>query len=164
MSSGVGSLVFAFFWAASRISLSCAIASSRAAIDFSRPTKSGTTMCGNTMMSRRGRRGSTRCFRAAGLPLSFLLKNIGILSAAGEGKPYCRRCPGGVRPRRLSQLPGFLLEDHQRLVAAGDDLFVDVHFLDAAARRDVVHRVEHRVLEDGAETARPGIALERLAR
>jgi len=44
MSSGVGSLVFAFFWAESRISLSPAIASSSAAMDLSRPTKSGTTM------------------------------------------------------------------------------------------------------------------------
>ena len=44
MSSGVGSLVLAFFWAQSRTDLSPPIASSRAAIDFWRPTNSGTTM------------------------------------------------------------------------------------------------------------------------
>jgi len=57
MSSGVGSFVLAFFCAASKISLCWLIASSSALIDFSRPTKSGTTMCGNTMMSRKGSRG-----------------------------------------------------------------------------------------------------------
>ena len=60
MSSSRGSLVLAFFWAASTSSLSPAIASSSALTDFSRPTNSGTTMCGNTMMSRSGSRGSVR--------------------------------------------------------------------------------------------------------
>src|SRR5262245_39075881 len=36
------------------------ITSSSALIDFSRPTKSGTIMCGNTTMSRRGRTGYAR--------------------------------------------------------------------------------------------------------
>ena len=81
MSSATGSLVFAFFCAASRMSLSCDIASSSAAIDFSRPTKRGTTMCGNTMMSRRGSRGTVRTggLFPAGSFLSSLRKNIGRL-------------------------------------------------------------------------------------
>ena len=80
MSSGTGSLVFAFFCAASRMSLSWAIASSSAAMDFSRPTKSGTTMCGKTMMSRRGRRGTVRTAGRLepGSLLSSLRKNIGV--------------------------------------------------------------------------------------
>ena len=62
-SSGVGSLVFAFFCAAnSNQALSSApflaIASFRAAMDFSRPTYSGTHLCGKTTMSRRGSSGS----------------------------------------------------------------------------------------------------------
>ena len=49
------------------------IASSSALIDFSRPTKSGTTMCGKTMMSRSGRSGT---LRGAFFLSSSLLKNI----------------------------------------------------------------------------------------
>ncbi len=60
MSSGVGSFVLAFFCAERTISLSPAIACSSALIDFSRPTNSGTTMWGNTMMSRKGRSGMVR--------------------------------------------------------------------------------------------------------
>ena len=44
MSSGVGSLVLAFFCAQSSTALSPPIASSSAAMDFCRPTNSGTTM------------------------------------------------------------------------------------------------------------------------
>jgi hypothetical protein len=58
--SGFGSLIFAFFCAQSRMLRSPAIASSRALIDFSRPTKSGTTSCGKTMSSRSGRSGILR--------------------------------------------------------------------------------------------------------
>ena len=80
MSSGAGSLVFAFFCAARRMSLSWDIASSSAAIDFSRPTKSGTTMCGKTMMSRSGSRGTVRIpDLLLGSFLSSLRKNIGFL-------------------------------------------------------------------------------------
>src|SRR5437660_550644 len=80
MSSGAGSLVFAFFCAARRMSLSWDIASSSAAIDFSRPTKSGTTMCGKTMMSRSGSRGTVRTpDLLLGSFLSSLRKNIGFL-------------------------------------------------------------------------------------
>ena len=66
MSSGVGSLVFAFFCAARKISLSRAIAASSALIDRSRPTKSWLTMCGKTMMSRSGRSGRSRLRFAPG--------------------------------------------------------------------------------------------------
>src|SRR5213596_772427 len=58
MSSSAGSLVLASFCAARRMNFCLFIASSRARIDFCRPTKSGTTMCGKTMMSRSGRSGT----------------------------------------------------------------------------------------------------------
>src|SRR5213080_2832483 len=58
MSSSAGSLVLASFCAARRMNFCLFIASSRARIDFWRPTKSGTTMCGKTMMSRSGRSGT----------------------------------------------------------------------------------------------------------
>src|SRR3954467_11110762 len=92
MSSGAGSLVLAFFCAARRMSLSCAIASSSAAMDFSRPTKSGTTMCGKTMMSRSGSSGTVRVpgLFPFGSFFSSLRKNIGVL-ASREGSAG-RRC------------------------------------------------------------------------
>jgi acyl-CoA hydrolase len=52
-----GSSSAAFICVASKIGLSAFITSSRARIDFSRPTNSGTIMCGNTTMSRSGRTG-----------------------------------------------------------------------------------------------------------
>ena len=58
MASGAGSSSLAFFWVTSRICLSLRITSSRARIDFSRPTNSGTIMCGNTTMSRSGSTGN----------------------------------------------------------------------------------------------------------
>ncbi|MDB5213785.1 MAG: ATP-dependent Clp protease ATP-binding subunit ClpX, partial [Myxococcaceae bacterium] len=45
-----------------------------------------------------------------------------------------------------------------------DDVLVHHHLLDAAPRGDVVHDVEHRVLEDGPEAARAGLAHERFLR
>ena len=64
MSSGIGSLVFALRCAERKISFPPAapfpIASSSALIDFSRPTNSGTTMCGKTTMSRNGSSGTRR--------------------------------------------------------------------------------------------------------
>jgi hypothetical protein len=62
MSSGTGSSVRARRWADSRISfwLPGAVASSSAPIDFSRPTNSGTTMWGNTTVSRSGSSGTRR--------------------------------------------------------------------------------------------------------
>jgi hypothetical protein len=54
---GGGVVGLGFFWAVMRISLSLFMASARALMDFSRPTKRGTTMWGKTMMSRRGSRG-----------------------------------------------------------------------------------------------------------
>jgi hypothetical protein len=48
MSPGAGSSCDAFFCATRRICLSSFITSSRARTDFSRPTKSGTIMCGKT--------------------------------------------------------------------------------------------------------------------
>ena len=52
-----GSSCAAFFCVTSRICLSSFITSSSARTDFSRPTKSGTIMCGNTTMSRSGSTG-----------------------------------------------------------------------------------------------------------
>src|SRR3954464_10647138 len=78
MSSELGSLVLALFCAARKMSLSRAIASSRAAMLLSRPTKSCDTMCGDTMMSRSGRAGSV-LRPGAGLSEPSFLKNISVM-------------------------------------------------------------------------------------
>ena len=54
MSSTDGSSWEAFFCATSRICLSSFITASSARTDFSRPTNSGTIMCGKTTISRSG--------------------------------------------------------------------------------------------------------------
>ena len=56
-SFAAGSSVSDSFCVKSTMRFSACITSSRAAIDFSRPTKSGTTICGKTTISRRGRMG-----------------------------------------------------------------------------------------------------------
>src|SRR5690606_11643737 len=48
----------AFFCATNRICLSLPVTSSSAFTDFSRPTNSGTIMCGKTTMSRNGSTGN----------------------------------------------------------------------------------------------------------
>ncbi len=100
MSSSPGSLVLAFFWAHSRMALSPFMASSRAAIDFCRPTKSGTTMCGKTMMSRSGSSGRLRC-AGPGLPSSRVKSDT--LSPGRGGRRrwaeiYHRRRSSGTSP------------------------------------------------------------------
>ena len=58
MVSIVGSSSDASVWATSMMRLSDSIASSRALIDFSRPTNRGITIAGNTTTSRNGNNGS----------------------------------------------------------------------------------------------------------
>src|SRR5262245_42103597 len=58
MSSSLGSLVFASFCEERKIKLCFCVASSRALIDRCLPTNSGTTICGKTMMSRSGSKGT----------------------------------------------------------------------------------------------------------
>jgi len=57
MASVAGSSSEAFFCVASRMNVSERITSSSALMDFSRPTNSGTIMCGKTTMSRSGSTG-----------------------------------------------------------------------------------------------------------
>src|SRR5258708_4286873 len=59
MAPVAGSSSEAFFCVASRMKVSERITSSSALIDFSRPTNSGTIMCGKTTMSRSGRTGKS---------------------------------------------------------------------------------------------------------
>src|SRR5215210_6762410 len=56
-----------------------------------------------------------------------------------------------------------LLVQHDRLHAACHDLLVDHALLDVALRGDVVHEVQHELLEDDAQAAGADVPLERLA-
>src|SRR2546421_5049837 len=147
MSSSVGSLVLASFCAASRMNFCLFIASSSARIDFWRPTNSGTTMCGKTMMSRSGRRGTR-----SPLPWGGWSFGSRLSFRKSIGPPFSL---GGL---------GRLLEQDDRLLLVGDDLFRDEDLLDVRLRRDVVHHIEHDVLHDGPQAARPRLAFERLSR
>src|SRR5262249_13063098 len=153
MSSSPGSFVFASFWAASRMNFCLFIASSSALIDFWRPTNSGTTMWGNTMISRKGRSG-TRCVLPPGASsrLSFLSFRNSI------GSPLPDRSTTALR-----RLRGLLVQDDGLLVL-GDDLLGDQHLLDVRLRGNVVHHIEHRILENRPQAARPRLAAQRLAR
>src|SRR5262249_9391857 len=145
MSSSAGSFVFASFCAARRMNFCLFIASSRARMDFWRPTKSGTTMCGKTMMSRSGSRGTRR------LPVDGWSRESRLSFLKSMRPP----CSGSGR------LGGLLVED-DRLLLVGDHLLGDEHFLDVGLRRDVVHHVEHDVLHDGAQSAGARLPFERL--
>src|SRR2546426_8834469 len=147
MSSSAGSFVLASFCAARRMNFCLFIASSRARIDFWRPTNSGTTMCGKTMMSRSGRRGTR-----SPLPWGGWSFGSRLSFRKSIGPPFSL---GGL---------GSLLEEDDRLLLVGDDLFRDEDLLDVRLRWDVVHHVEHDVFHDGAQPAGPRLALERLAR
>src|SRR5512144_3127724 len=125
MSPSEGSLVFASRWAARRMNFCLFIASSKARIDFWRPTNNGTTMCGKTMISRSGSRG-TRIPPppAPGLSRLSFLNSMLIFPLAPLG-----------RFRRL-------LIQNDRLLALRDDLFGNHDFFDRRLRRNFVHHVE----------------------
>src|SRR5690242_14446803 len=52
--------------------------------------------------------------------------------------------------------------DADRVLAAFDHVLVDHHFVDAVHRRQIEHRVEQDALEDRAQSARAGLAIDRL--
>src|SRR6185369_5767138 len=124
MSSSAGSFVLASFWAARRIDFCFPIASSSARIDFCRPTKSGTTICGKTMMYRSGSNG-TRIPLGGGDCGS----RLSFRKSIGPPFPCCLR--------RL----GSLLVQDDRMLAIRDDFLRDQHFLDVGLGGNVVHHV-----------------------
>src|SRR5882672_10857708 len=131
------------------------IASSSALIDFWRPTKSGTTMCGKTMMSRSGKSGMRSPPPLGPSFFSFSLRKSMVT------RFLVRKAASGTA-RASRRLLGFLVDD-ERLLALADDLFGDHHFLDRRLRWNLEHHVEHDVLHDGAEPPRPRPALQGLA-
>src|SRR5262249_42029857 len=157
MSSSAGSFVLASFWAASSTGRCLLTASSSARIDFCRPTNSGTTMCGKTMMSRSGSRG-TRSSPPAGGPWGSRLSFRNSMQSYSAWLPLA--LDGGPGSGGLGRL---LVED-DRLLAVGHDLLRYQDLLDVRLAGDVVHHVEHDVLHDRPQPARARLPLECLAR
>src|SRR5512141_2207408 len=138
ISSSSGSFVDGSIWEERKISRSKERAASRAATDLSRPTNRGTTMPGKTTMSRRGSSGRIFLRSAMGPPSSAMSGELGFL-------PF-----HAFHDLGLDAPPS---ADH----VLGDDAPADV-----ALGRDLVHHVEHDMLEDRAQTPRPGLPLDRL--
>src|SRR4030042_4222491 len=111
------------------------MAHSRALIDLSRPTKSGTTMWGNTTTSLKGSNGY-RPSSISGILFLFKLNMLGI--------PY------------------LVLVQEQGGAIAVDHLFVDHTFPDSVHARDIVHDVQHHGLQNGPKTAGARLPFERI--
>src|SRR5574338_1654278 len=101
-------------------------------------------------MSRSGSSGSTRLGAGAGAFASSSLRKNTILALT----------PSRVRSGRLR----LALEHEHRIGPLLDHLLADDHLLDVVPGADLVQQVQHRVLEDGTQAARPGASLERLTR
>ena len=74
MSSSLGLVCWAFFCDARNIVLLAFMAASRASTDLSRPTNSGTTMCGKHHYVPKGQSGNVTILAEGGV--SFFAKNI----------------------------------------------------------------------------------------
>ena len=98
-----GSFVFASFCAASRMNFCLFIASSSALIDFWRPTKSGTTMCGKTMMSRSGSSGTRSPAPAGSSVCSFLSFRKSMTFVPRSVAPLTRSRPPSGRARSAAR-------------------------------------------------------------
>src|SRR3954466_179712 len=83
-------------------------------------------------------------------------------SERGEVKPLSEAATGGTKRLLLAtrDLRGVGV-DQQRLSVAGDGALVDHDLVDVGERREVEHDVEERALDDRAQAARAGAALER---
>src|SRR5262245_60973150 len=138
---------FGSSWAASRCAQSRSsrlpfIASSSASIDLRRPTNSGTTMCGNTTMSRSG--SSRRALRVfSGPPLWVMRDRLASSSSRKIPMVLTSLASGVGASGRLS----LLLQHEQRLGSLFDHLLADHAFLYVIARRDVIHEFEHHIFE-----------------
>src|SRR3989304_2718020 len=140
MSFSVGSLVFASFCDDKKIGPCFWVASSRALIERCRPTNSGTTICGKTMISRRGRRRPvSKPLASLSLSCFFSLRN-------------------NIPPPSLCTLCRLAINDNRGLVT-GRHLFGDDHFLNSRLGRHFIHDIEHDVLQNRPETPGPRFPL-----
>src|SRR5215470_6012673 len=162
MSAGVGSSCAAFFCVTNRICLSSFMTSSRARTDFSRPTKSGTIICGKTTMSRRGSTGNSEPREDSSmmprltLDPKFSWRDYGAKSQTNvvHATEITRCAPSGAGPD-VAQAVSI---DVQRPGPAIYDFFADDHALDALEARKIEHGIQKDAFHDRTQTARPGLA------
>src|SRR4029453_9290580 len=122
MSPSSESSLVAMRCAASSSSRPPATASSRALMDFGRPTNNGTTMVGKTTMSRSGSSGTIRASRAGG--------SFGVVPPSSLLKKDISRLLGGL---------GFPLVDQQRRGALLDRLLAHDALFDVVGGGGLVH-------------------------
>src|SRR5690606_26732974 len=186
-SAAPGSSTSADFCATSAMRRSPSIASSSARMDFSRPTNSGMTMCGNTTTSRSGSTGRVAISGRSGMSAPVAGGASGALSRVrGPWRGGCKRrsvtkeCrpwngrifndlrdEPRVKPTALFAGGGLgrgRLVDQVGLGLVLDHGLVHHHLADVLQRRQVVHGVQQHRLDDGPQAACAGLALERLAR
>src|SRR4030095_3066626 len=120
MSSGFGSSVDASCCAARKLRLSFPSACSSARVDDGRPMTKGIIMCGNTTTSRSGTMG-----------------RVSITSAFSLSRP---NTGGGAL--------AYLLDQRNGLLPVQDDLAGHHALFHLLHRGQVVHQVEHQVLDD----------------
>src|SRR5262245_19534602 len=118
-------------------------------MELARPITKGIIMCGNTTTSRSGTIGSVSITSA----LSLSLPNI--CSQPRDAAPLLLTSVGGVRLWRVRR-PGLpdLLDQGDGLLPVQHDVPGDHALLDFLHRGQVVHQVEHQVLDDHPQTAR----------
>src|SRR5687767_4886184 len=185
-SAATGSCTSALRWATRKTHRSPRPASSMAARDAVRPTSSGTTIYGNTTRSRSGRTGgrsgtsyesASRVTRGMGRES----KGEGGVDAnkrwkSAEGAGTALKNQRAPTPPSAFPAPLALFQRHLRflLLPLRRDLeqrgraveharLGDLHLHHVIARRELEHDVGHELLEDRAEAACSGAALERLA-
>src|SRR5690606_31324417 len=187
-SAAPGSSTSADFCATSAMRRSPSIASSSARMDFSRPTNSGMTMCGNTTTSRSGSTGRVAISGRSGMSAPVAGGASGALSTVmGPWRGGCKRRSVNKESRPWNGRLFNDLRDEPRvkptaLLAGGglgrrrglvdqvglglvlDHRLVHDHLAHVLQRRQVVHGVQQHRLDDGAQAAGTGLALERLAR
>src|SRR5688500_1809963 len=184
-SAAAGSCTSALRWATRNTHRSPRPASPSAASDAVRPTRSGTTIYGNTTRSRSGRTGrrsgtsyesASRVTRGMGRES----KGEGGVDAnkrwkSAEGAGTALKNQRAPTPPSAFPAPLALFQRHLRflLLPLRRDLeqggraveharLGDLHLHHVIARRELEHDVRHELLEDRAEAACSGAALERL--
>src|SRR5690606_14574202 len=172
--SSAGSSSAGFFWATSRICLSPDIADSSASMDFSRPTNSGITMCGETTTSRSGKRGNSmvvfinsalrRPYGGKREKHALTTQDEGAIRKK-QGSPG--KCKGARRPLFRSRVRRCLggrlavLVNQKWLRGAFDHALVDDHLADVLLGRTLVHGIEQHPFQNRAQAASTCLALQR---
>src|SRR5437867_2560416 len=133
ISSGPGASRLASCWAERKIRLPLMSACSRALMELARPITKGIIMCGNTTTSRSGTMG-----------------RVSITSAFSLSRPSTG---GGALAH--------LLDEGDGLLPVQDDLAGHHALLHLLHRGQVVHQVEHQVLDDHPQPPGPDLAYDR---